>query len=124
MINELRLEVQNMEEEARRYKTNVGKALESASSDAANLSKTTEETLVQLETPTKVHQELQQREACRSKAKEAAEKSTPALQAPTRASMLGIYKTFDQLPRRRPHFQDHNSHKWMDCSTYLLFRSP
>ena len=88
MINELRLEVQNMEEEARRYKTNVGKALESVSSDAANLSKTTEETLVQLETlRQKVHQELQQREACRRKAKEAAEKSTPAQQAPIRASM-------------------------------------
>ena len=55
MINELRLEVQNMEEEARRYKTNVVKALESVSSDAANLSKTTEETLVQLETDKKVH---------------------------------------------------------------------
>ena len=53
MINELRLEVQNMEEDARKYKTNAGKALESVSSDAANLSKTTEETLVQLETPTK-----------------------------------------------------------------------
>ena len=53
VINELRLEVQNMEEEARRYKTNVGKALESASSDAANLSKTTEETLVQLDSDKK-----------------------------------------------------------------------
>ena len=87
VINELRLEVQNLEEEASRYKTNVVKALESASSDAANLSKTTEETLVQLETlRQKVHQELQQREeAFRSKAKEAAEKCTPALQELIRA---------------------------------------